>query len=528
MNTATVSADFATHAAGNRISAWRKIASFQAMLGSLLALLAVLTVRSRFNDVDLWWHLKTGQIVWTTHTIPTTDLFSYTTHHHAWVPHEWLSQVLIYGAYKLGGYSGLMLWLCIFTTVLLLAGYLLCSLYSGSSKVGFVGATVIWFCSTVGFSIRPQLIGYLLLLVEMLLLHLGRTRNPRWFFGLPLLFAVWVNCHGSFFFGFCVLGLFLFCSFFHFRMGSLVSLRWDPRSRRSLMWSMVLSGAALFLNPLGIRQVLYPLNVMLHQPIVLSQVQEWLPLPFNDLRGFGFLTILGSIFFVLILRHSELFLDELLLLAVSADLAIKHQRMIFVFGILAAPVLARLLTPLWDSYHADQDRPWLNAGMIALSVLVMIWAFPSHRNLVQQVDRGNPVGAVEFIKTHHLQGNMLNDLNYGGYLIWAAPQHPVFVDTRNDVYEWTGVLDEFAKWATLQSNPNTLLDRYGIDFCLLDRESPMAHVLPLMQGWKTIYSDDRSVIFERVSAIDARAVSDDRGANRTRPVAGKNIGYGWN
>src|SRR3979490_1429822 len=115
----------------------RRIFSFPVMLAGLLSVLAVLTVRQRFDDPDMWWHLKTGEVIWTTHTIPTTDLFSYTTNHHAWIPHEWLSQVLIYGAYRFGGYSGLMLWLCFFTTALLIGGYILCSLYSGNSKTAF-------------------------------------------------------------------------------------------------------------------------------------------------------------------------------------------------------------------------------------------------------------------------------------------------------------------------------------------------------------------------------------------------------
>ena len=143
----------------------RRIFSFRVMLGSLLVVLAVLTARARFNDPDMWWHLKTGQIIWTTHTIPTTDLFSFTTNRHAWVPHEWLSQVLIYGAYRLGGYPGLMLWLCFFTAAIFIAGCALCSLYSGSAKVGWLGALIIWFCSTGGLAIRPQMIGYLLLVV---------------------------------------------------------------------------------------------------------------------------------------------------------------------------------------------------------------------------------------------------------------------------------------------------------------------------------------------------------------------------
>ena len=226
------------------------------MIAGLLMALAVLTVQSRFDDPDMWWHLKTGQIIWTTHSIPTTDLFSYTTNHHAYVPHEWLSQVLIYGAFRLAGYSGLMGWMCFFTSAQLIVGYILCWFYSGNAKVAFLGSLLIWMFATVGMSVRPQMIGYLLLTVELLLLHLGRTRNPRWFFALPVLFAVWVNCHGSFFLGLILAAAFLFSAFFEFQMGSLASHRWDLQRRQILGVALALSLGALFLNPICLKQLL--------------------------------------------------------------------------------------------------------------------------------------------------------------------------------------------------------------------------------------------------------------------------------
>ena len=469
------------------------------MLSGLLAVLAVLTVRSRFDDPDMWWHLKTGEIVWTTGAIPSTDLFSYTTGRHTWVPHEWLSQLLIYIAYHSGGYSGLMLWLCIFTAALLIAGYALCSLYSGNAKTAFLGAMTIWLFATTGMAIRPQMVGYLLLIVELLVLHLGRVRSPRWFFCLPPLFAFWVNCHGSFFLGIVVAGVILFSSSFNFRLGSLVSLRWERNRRWMLAGAAMLSLAALLLNPVGLNQILYPLNTMLHQPIGLSQVEEWLPLRLSDPRGLAMLGVLGGIFLLVIVRRAELFWHELLLLALGTWLAAAHQRMLFVFGILAAPVLSRLLASSWESYDVERDHPWANAALMAASLLVVVWAFPSRQNLTMQVDEVSPVKAVDFIRSHRLRGPMLNEYVYGGYLIWAAPEHPVFVDGRADVFEWTGVLGEFARWATLESDPNTLLDKYGIHFCLLARGSPMIRVLPLLLGWKSVYSDAQSVVFVRSS-----------------------------
>ena len=479
------------------VSITRRIFSFPMMIAGLLMALAVLTVQSRFDDPDMWWHLKTGQIIWTTHGIPTTDLFSYTTNHHAYVPHEWLSQVLIYGAFRLAGYSGLMGWMCFFTSAQLIVGYILCWFYSGNAKVAFLGSLLIWMFATVGMSVRPQMIGYLLLTVELLLLHLGRTRNPRWFFALPVLFAVWVNCHGSFFLGLILAAAFLFSAFFEFQMGSLASHRWDLQRRQILGVALALSLGALFLNPIGVKQLLYPLDTLLHQPIGLANSDEWKALQLDDGRGLAMLATLACIGLVVAVHRTEILWHELLLLAIGTWLATSHGRMLFIFGILAAPILCRLLADQWDGYNPRRDLPVANALLLALSLLAVYLAFPRPPDLRAQVQADSPAKALEFIQAHHLPGPIVNDYRYGGYLIWAAPEYPVFVDGRADVFEETGVLAEFGNWATLQSPPTKLLDRYHVNLCLLSSKSPMRFVLPLLPGWSEVYSDDVSIVFTR-------------------------------
>jgi hypothetical protein len=476
------------------------------MISSALAVLAVLTVRDRFNDPDMWWHLKAGQVIWTTHSIPTTDLFSYTTNHHAIVPQEWLSETLIYGAYKFGGYSGMMLWLCVLTTVMVVAGYALCSLYSGNAKISFLGALIVWFFSTGGLVVRPQVISYVLLVFELLLVQLGYTQNRRWFFLLPPLFVLWVNCHGSFFLGLVVLGVILACSFFNFQWGGLVCLGWEARHRRTLALATLLSAAAVFLNPVGAKQVLYPLDTMLRQPLVTSQIDEWKPLLLSDPRGVALLGVLVFVFLCLIIRRSErLFLHELLLLALSAWFALSHRRMSFAFGIFAAPVVSRLLRDAWDKYKPERDHPVPNAVFIVLALLAAFFSFPSRQSIAKQVDDGNPVKAIEYIQANHLSGNMLNSYLYGGYMIWAMPEHPVFIDGRSDLYEWAGVFRQYGQWATLQSDPSVLLNKYDVKFCVIDRDAPMAYVLPYLPGWKKVYSDNASVIFVRSTGISSPA-----------------------
>jgi hypothetical protein len=143
------------------------------------------------------------------------------------------------------------------------------------------------------------------------------------------------------------------------------------------------------------------------------------------------------------------------------------------------------------------DKPLLNAVLIAASLSVVIAAFPARSELVSQVQRGNPAQAVEFIRAARLQGRVLNEYVYGGYLSWALPEQKVFIDGRADVYAWTGVFEDYGAWATLREDPNWLLDHYGIDWCLLSQSAPLARVMRYLPGWSERYSDSQSVIFAR-------------------------------
>ena len=448
----------------------------------------------------MWWHLKLGEIVWKTHRIPLADTFSFTAYGYPTVPHEWLAQTLIFAFYRCAGYSGIMLWLCLASSALIVGGYALCALYSGNARIAFAGAILVWLFSTVGLSVRPQLLGYLCMLIELIVLHLGRTRSPRWFFALPPLFALWINCHGSFYFGIFITVLQLLCSYFAFEKGGIAACPWEPRARRFLAVALALSLPALLLNPVGWRMVAYPARILFASPVNLGQVAEWQPLRLNDPRGIAFLVVCAAILLAAAMRIAVLYLHELALLSVSALEAAQHERLLIVFGLIAAPILCRMFASSWENYAPEQNRPAPNAVLIAASCLVCWIAFPSHANLAAQVKASSPEAAVAFIHTNHLSGPMLNQYVFGGYLIWAAPDHPVFVDGRTDIFEWTGVFAEYGQWATLEADPRTLLDKYGIQFCLLDRSSPMTHVLALLPEWKLDYQDDVAAVFVRTAA----------------------------
>src|SRR6202162_6154059 len=89
---------------------------------AVILLLGLLGMTARnATDPDLWWHLRTGQLIVESGHVPHSDPFSFTRAGHPWVSHEWLSDVVFYELWKRAGAAGLIVSSAIVTT----AGFML-------------------------------------------------------------------------------------------------------------------------------------------------------------------------------------------------------------------------------------------------------------------------------------------------------------------------------------------------------------------------------------------------------------------
>jgi hypothetical protein len=475
--------------------------SYPAALATGLVAITSLTAFTRLEDPDLWWHLRIGEAMWNTHKIPVFDTFSFTAQGHPWIDHEWLSELSLFAAYRLAGYSGLVVWVALFGSLTYLAIYLLCWRTSRNALVSLRGGIIAFCFGSVGLSTRPLLIGHLLLAAEMVVLELARTGRTRWLWLLPPMFAVWINCHGTWPFGLAVLGIYFICSFFKSGFGRLVQENVGVGLQRSLGLVLAACAAAVFLNPFGYRLVLYPFNLLLTQRANLNNVQEWFPPSLTEGNTFVMLAVMGGV--LLLAAHGRLSLREVVLVCLVSVMVLQHRRMLFVFGLLTAPVLSHYG---WGR-ERKRANPLANAVVIIGCVAAIIWFFPSKRNLQAQVEGRNPVEAVRYIRQTRPEGRMLNEYRFGGYLIWTLPETKVFLDGRTDIYDWTGVLDEYVRWANLTDDPTALLNKYHIEFCLLYRTSAAARMMPYLPGWKKAHEDALSVLFIRDNRVNTSPAS---------------------
>src|SRR6185369_4912806 len=93
-------------------------------------------------------------------------------------------------------------------------------------------------------------------------------------------------------------------------------------------------------------------------------------------------------------------------------LAVQHERMLFLFGILAMPVVCRLLADAWTQDPSRREHVLLNGVLIAIVGFAVVSGFPDTRNLAAQVEKAAPVKALAFIERAGLRGPMLNEYVY--------------------------------------------------------------------------------------------------------------------
>jgi hypothetical protein len=281
---------------------------------------------------------------------------------------------------------------------------------------------------------------------------------------------------------------------------------WTPAQWRKLLITGLASVAALFLNPYGSRLVLYPLDLAFRQKLNISHVVEWVSVDFHDWRGKLVLLVLVGLFLSSLLRNRRWTLTELGLLLFGLYSGLTYIRFLFLLAILGAPVIAKLLDFL-PPYRPEDETPLVNAVVILLLIGAMLYYWPKSAGLERSVEQHYPAQVLPFLKAHPPAGPMLNFYLWGGYLGWNDRNVKVFIDSRVDIFEYAGVLQDYLDLVALKQ-PMSLLDKYHIQCVLFPPAEPLTYVLEHDPRWKVIYSDQLSVMLERTA--EASSGSSDK------------------
>jgi hypothetical protein len=472
--------------------------SFPAMLGTFLVGKMFYSGRMFFVDPDLWWHIKTGQDILATHQFPTTDPYSFTVHGQPWIAYEWLGEVVTAYVEKIGGVRGLEIYLIALGSVILIALYYLGTLRSGNSKAGFVAAGLLSSWAIASFTLRPQMLGYLFLVLTVICLVFFRQGKRKALWALPLIMLAWVNAHGSFIIGLGAIFVYWMGGLVGFQKRGICARRWSPQERRDISFAFLLCLAVLPITPYGTRLALYPFDMAFSQPINLANIKEWQSMSFGVLGGKTFLAFVLGFFVLQMIFEFEWRLEEFSLFLCGTVMAFLHIRFVMLFVPFSVPLFGTMFARWLPPYARRKDKYVLNGILMAGVVAAMIHYFPSRFDVQQKVADKFPVKAVEHLRAHPVEGPMYNTYYFGGYLVWSGYQ--TFIDGRADVFERGGVLGDYIRVARLEPGALSVLGEYRFRACLVERDEPISIVLLASPEWKRVYVDNVSALYVRQGA----------------------------
>ncbi len=473
----------------------------QVMLFLLLPVLIFVSVRPFLvqTDPDYGWHVRTGQYIFETGSLPHSDIYSFTAVGQPWVTHEWLSELLFYLVARLGGYRLLVVAFALITGLTWTLVYTTCRRWG----VGELGAILLmaWsFGMSAGsINVRPQGVTTLLLAACALVLTLYRQGKAKPLYLLPPLFALWVNLHGGYAIGLALVGLAV--------AGQALEtwLRRPVAPLRPLLIVAVLCVLATLLNPHGLTALTYPFSYAGAGNASMMYLNEWQS---PDFHLTYYLIFAASLILAMLIgfTHRPLGVTDTLWIVMLTFLALRSGRHIALYAIVVIPLLGARLQAVAPVLQRTLDT-WRSRRILALTwpvVLVTVLILGNDAAKSQTLQFGRepsattyPAGALQYLREHNLSGNLFNLYEWGGYLVYHLyPQRSVFIDGRPDVYG-DAFVDKYVQVTYLKPTWRAVLDQYNIDLVLMDKFSPLAVVLGGAPDWQEVYSGAIESLFVR-------------------------------
>ena len=477
-------------------------------------------------DADIGWHIRNGEHILSTVSVPRTDYFSYTMAGQPWYSWEWLYDVLVAGLNSLGGLNAVVLFSAILFAAIFMLVFRATLKSSGNLLIALLFTLLAGIASSVHLLARPHMLTWLFTLILLLGLRSFHLGDRKRVYFIPLLMALWVNLHGGFLAGVALIALFCLADLWTMTTTSHAQLRAGAAVRtRHLGWILLISSLATMATPYGLR--LYGhLYQYLGNRYLMEHIAEFQSPDFHAFQIKMFAALLLIAFVVLGVERKRAGALDLLLVTFSAWIGLYAARNIPLATIILSVTLAPKLAHILRHSATDPDfalplrralgkiesfatrmaalelrfNRHLLAGIVLLAISVVsltAGARPQKGLAVQFEAKRMPLGAAEFMATHGIRSHFFASDAWSGYLIYRLyPDVRVMMDDRHDFYGESYVR-EYLKIAQVNYGWLDALNKKEVNWVLASPDSGLANTLKLAEGWEPVYDDGIAIIFAR-------------------------------
>lgn len=467
-------------------------------------------------DPDFGWHIKLGEHI-LKNGIPKTDPFSYTMPSATYIDHEWLTNIVMHLAFSHAGKLGVA---ALFSTFVALTFVILKTKDTDRAGHAVMLLTLASFISK--FGTRPQIIGWLLIALTTKLVS-SKTQWKKYRLLYPLIMILWTNTHGSFPIGLFIISVVILSKIVKNTKKNLLQ---QLLSQTTNIIVLTLSACAAIINPYGTKIW----EEVVRQATDTNQkafIAEWLP---SASRADIAFCVASLVTLMLSFRYRhKIKLHLFIISATLLVLAITSQRHIPLFMIANTPLFLFLINKLKkeaEKYKFGKERfITLTKGFLIISLAIVlienIFAYTSSNKMSE--NSFYPKTSVEYLKSKQPNGRILTTYSWAGYTLWELSDKKTFIDGRMPSFhndkapsaESVSALNDYI--ALTQKLDTTLLQKYNIQYILWPKEKEnqlnftrlnllkksnktkntfLTKIKSL--GWKEVYSDHNSSIYENV------------------------------
>lgn len=498
-----------------RSMAW--LAPDLAMTFALITLLSLFFAfggtTTLFSDSDTGWHIRNGERIIATRSLPQADPFSFSKPAAPWVAWEWGADVLMGAVHRVAGLGGiaLMYGLCIGASVWM--WFRLNRAAGGNLLLAGLFFSPMLPTTMLHWLARPHLFSWLFLLGTVWVCE-RIPHRPRWhhFTLVAIAAAAWANTHASFFFGPLIALVYAAGAYLRpliWDVRRLSSRRTHSTCGRSYILLALAASAGTLANPNGWRLHQHVLSYLTDSGLI-DQITEFQSYNFHQEGAFQVmvtLTIcLAGGFAALAAHKPERFLLSMLLTAA----ALRSVR--------ALPVAALLLLPLANGSivtvlsRTSNLVPALRRGLegtlnfgnriqtidrhfrgLVLIPLAAILIFASIRTRSGFPSGEFPVAASVVVASLPARARILAPDTFGGYLIYRFDgERKVFFDGRSDFYG-TEFAQRYLRLVEVRPGWRDEFNRWNFTHALLPPDYPLVPALEA-NGWRELYRDKSAVL----------------------------------
>jgi hypothetical protein len=476
------------------------------------------------KDLDIPWHLKTGEWIVAHHAVPRADFFSYSREGQEWIDAQWLFQVACYTDYSLLGATGISLLTMLMTVSI--AALLALSVTGVPLGLRSLLLALLLIGLNPRIVCRPEYLTCVYMAAMFLVLERAAAGRTKYLWLAPAIQLLWANSEGLWPIGPAIIAV------------VVLDLVLQNAKRPGFSWKrpapapwLYMAGASVLcclMQPYFIKGFLFPLT-LLKEVLPAGAAQKEFVAEFQPLFGrptvwpsaVPFLVFAGLMIAVTLAAGRRVRVFLLLFGLFFLFLAFSARRNVSIAGVVLAymglvhlRVLAEGRVRSWARGAAALGLIVSLAGsVLAQASAVREWDGTGKERGLGFSDLYYPAGAAEFLHSVGYHGNILNNDRVGGYLIWAGwPGWKVFADPRMEIGGEKAIRERMYVFI----NRGAFIDAtrpYDVQAIVIDLWEPtlvnFAAMVDQMPDWALVYLDHgrRFAVFLKRTAAWNQAIA---------------------